>query len=145
MATIDFLALNPKKEADLEALFLLTREGYARRSLDEYHLQRQVLSRYFVGAMLMTEPLLEMLRRELRRVTPDARIELDELEAVLVNEVLKREVLKREVVEGEKAEEAQKKVVKAAGKALRKARKERTESAAQEPAVAVGSVETITA
>lgn len=129
VTTIDFLALNPKKEADLEALFLLTREGYAKRSLEEYHSQRQALSRYFVGAMLLSEPLLEVLRRELRRVTPDVRIELDELEAVLVNEVLKREV-----VEGEKAEEAQKKAAKAAGKALRKVERKPRAEAKLEPA-----------
>jgi len=54
------------------------------------------------------------MRRELRRLSPDVRIATAEIQAVLVNEVLKREV-----VEGEKAQDAVKKLARAANRALR--------------------------
>ena len=84
--------------------------------LGEYHTQKQALSRFFVGAMLQTEPVLDVIRRELRRVSPDVRIDSEQIKSVLINEVMKREVL-----EGDKADEAKKKVAKAASKALRAA------------------------
>ena len=55
-----------------------------------------------------------MIRRELRRVSPDTKIDIEQIRLVLVNEVIKHEVVK-----GERAVEASKKVAKAAQKQLR--------------------------
>lgn len=111
---IDFSTLNSRSEHDLELLYLWCKEGWQRSVLGEYHTQRQALSRFFVGAMLQTSAVLEVIRRELRRVSPDVRIDIDQIKEVLLSEVIKREV-----IEGEKAEEARKKIAKAAAKALR--------------------------
>jgi hypothetical protein len=111
---IDFSTLSSRSESDAELLYLWCKEGWQRSVLGEYHTQKQALSRFFVGAMLQTEPVLDVIRRELRRVSPDVRIDVDQIRAVLINEVIKREVL-----EGDKADEARKKVAKAASKALR--------------------------
>jgi hypothetical protein len=122
---LDFSALSVRSEADLDLLYLWCKEGWQRSVLGEYHTQKQALSRFFVGAMLQTEPVLDVIRRELRRVSPDVRIDVDQIKAVLVNEVMKREVL-----EGDKAEDAKKKVAKAASKALRAASVAKAETAA---------------
>ncbi|MFA6310823.1 MAG: restriction endonuclease subunit R [Sterolibacterium sp.] len=111
---IDFSALNARSDHDIELLYLWCKEGWQRSVLGEYHTQRQALSRFFIGAMLQTDPVLEVLRRELRRVSPDVRIDIDQIKSVLTTEVIKREV-----IEGEKAEEARKKIARAASKALR--------------------------
>lgn len=111
---LDICALNPRSQADIELLYLWCKEGWQRSVLGEYHTQRQALSRFYVGAMLQTDPVLEVVRRELRRLSPDVRIDSDQILAVLVNEVIKREVL-----EGEKADEARKKIARTASRALR--------------------------
>lgn len=72
--------------------------------------------------MILSSPVLELIRRELRRVSPDVRIDLEE-----ISNVLTAEVLKREVIDGEKAEEARKKIARAASKSLR-AKAEKSES-----------------
>jgi len=61
-----------------------------------------------LAAVILGGPVLKVIRRELRRLSPDARVEIEEIKSVLTTEVLKREVL-----EGEKADAARKKVVKA--------------------------------
>lgn len=111
---IDFSTLNARSETDLELLYLWCKEGWQRSVLGEYHTQRQALSRFFIGAMLQTTPVLEVIRRELRRVSPDVRIDVEQIKDVMLNEVIKREVL-----EGDKADEARKKIARAASKALR--------------------------
>jgi hypothetical protein len=111
---LDFCALNPRNESEIETLYLWCKEGWQRSVLGEYHIQKQALSRFFIGAMLLNDPVVEVIRRELRRVSPDVRIELDQIKAVLAAEVIKRDVM-----EGEKAEEARRKIAKAATKALR--------------------------
>jgi hypothetical protein len=111
---VNLCSLNAKVDADLEALYLLTKEGWAKSALGDFHSQKQALSRFFLGAMVLSDPVVEVIRRELRRVSPDVRIDLEEIRAALSNEVIKREVM-----EGEKAEEARKKISRAASKVLR--------------------------
>src|SRR5688572_3915186 len=101
---IDFLSLDARNKAHLEQLYLWCKEGWIKSVLGDYHTQKQALSRFFLGAMVLSEPVLEVIRRELRRVSPDVRIEIEQ-----IKEVLSTEVIKREVTEGEKAEEAAKK------------------------------------
>jgi len=115
LMTLQFCALSGKSDSDMESLFLLTREAQGKSLLDEYHEQRLALSRYCMGAVVLSEPVLAAIRRELRRMSPDVRIEVEEIQRVLSDEVIKREVL-----EGEKALEAKRRLAKAASKALRK-------------------------
>jgi len=110
----DFLSLNPKRSEDIESLYLLAKEGFQKSALGDYTAQRQALSRFCIGAMLLTDTIVDVIRRELRRITPDVRIDSEQIRAVLVQEVIKRDVL-----EGDKAEEARRKVVKASNRALR--------------------------
>lgn len=111
---INFSQMNPKKASDLELLYHLTREGWLRSALGEFHTQQQALSRFFLGAILMSGPVLEVVRRELRRFSPDIKFNTEQIKSVLM-----QEVLKRDVVEGEKADEARKKHSKAASRLLR--------------------------
>jgi len=111
---IKFSELNPKKSSDIELLYNLSREGLIKSALGEFHNQQQALSRFFMGAMVVSNPVLEVIRRELRRISPDVRIDIEQIKSVLVNDVLKREV-----VESEKADEARKKINRVAGKLLR--------------------------
>jgi predicted type IV restriction endonuclease len=111
---IDMTALNCKRDEDIDCLFLLAKEGFQKSALGDYSDQRQALNRFSIAAMIQTEPVLDVIRRELRRMSPDIRIECDQIQNVLVSEVLKRDVL-----EGEKAEEAKKKISRAAHRALR--------------------------
>lgn len=125
---IDFCAANMRVQADLERLFLWCKEGWQRSVLGEYHTQRQALSRYFVAAMLQSDAVVDVVRRELRRVSPDVRIESEEIRDVLVNEVLKREV-----IEGDRASDARKKIARAATRALRAPKKDSAPECAETP------------
>lgn len=128
LVTLDFNALTGKSRGDVESLFLLTREAQGKSLLDEYHQQRQALSRFMLGAVVLSEPVLNVVRRELRRLSPDVRIDAEEIEHVLTEEVIKREVL-----EGDRAADAKRKVAKASAKAQR-AKTEKDESAPLPPA-----------
>lgn len=113
---IDFCNLNSRHEQDLDLLYLWCKEGWQRSVLGEFHTQKQALSRFFLGSIILTQPVLDVVRRELRRVSPDVKIETEQIRAVLANEVIKREVM-----EGDKADEAKKKVASSLAKPLRTA------------------------
>jgi len=123
----DLLELNPGKLGNLEPLFLLSREGLGKSALPDYYVRKQATSRYVIGAILLSDPLLKAVRRELKKVSPEIKFDLDHIKGVV-----DREVLKREVAEGEKAVEARKRVEKAVKAAQTKKKPKKK----QEPAVA---------
>jgi predicted type IV restriction endonuclease len=116
---LDLLAVNPRNSEQIELVGLLAKEGWKKANLGEYHSVRQALNRFTLAALILSDSVLDVLRREVRRMSPNIRVEPEEIKNVLAGDVLKREVL-----EGEKAEVARKQVAKAAGKALRVSKSE---------------------
>lgn len=113
---INLLDINPKNAGQLEQLYLIAREAWAKSTLSMYYTQLQATNKFTLAAVLLTDPVLDVMRRELRRYNPDVKVQPEE-----IKEVLLKDVLKREVVEGEKAEEATKKIEKMGRAALRQA------------------------
>ena len=111
---IDFCALNPKNDRDVELLYLLSKEGWVKSALGDYHTQRQALSRFYIGATVVSEPIVTAIRRQLRQLSPDVRIDVEQIRAVL-----SQEVIKREVMEGEKADAARKKIARISSSSVR--------------------------
>ena len=110
----DLLSLNVKNRSQVENLFMLAKEGHSKAVLNDFHAQRQATSRYLLAAVVLSEPVLEVARRELRRAFPDLRIDTEELRESFV-----QQVLKREVTEGDKAVEARKRLARAQCKPLK--------------------------
>jgi len=79
-----------------------------KSALEEYHVQKQSLSKFFIGQVLLTDVILDAIRKHVKKITPNAKLEIDD-----IKEVLSNEVVKREIYEGEKAEDAKKKIAKA--------------------------------
>jgi hypothetical protein len=124
---LNLLELSAKRQVDVERLWLLAKEGIQKAGLADYHTQREALSRFTLAALLISDPLLDVMRRELRRISPEVRIDADEICAVLTSEVIKREVL-----EGERATTAKRLVSRAAGRTLRKVAPSGSQSALAE-------------
>ena len=108
------LSLNLKNRPQVENLFLFAKEGHSKSVLHDFHTQRQATSRYLLAAAVLSDPGVDLLRRELRRAFPDVRVDVNELRETLIHEVLKRDV-----TEGDKADEARKRLARAQGKALK--------------------------
>lgn len=90
---IDFQSLNARKTQDQEVLFLLAREGLSKDVMAEYHERLQSLNKNVISAILLSDPVLSLVRRELRRLTPGLRVESAELESILRNDIVKRNIL----------------------------------------------------
>lgn len=106
--------LSGKNDDHIAKLFLLSRESIVKSALEEYHDQKQATSKFVLSAAILSDPVLEVVRRQLRRMSPDLRIEIDDLRTAI-----SQDVLKREVVEGEHANQARKKLSRAANRMLR--------------------------
>lgn len=132
---LDLCQLSHRDSEHVERIGLLAKEGWQKARLGEYHSYRQALSRFAVGAALLTEPVVDTIRRELRRATPGLKVEEDEIRNILTTEVIKREVL-----EGDKALAAQRNLAKSGNRSLRKTREAADTETTAVPLPATGSV-----
>jgi len=111
VCTIDFVSLNPRSKDEQEKVFLLCKKGITTDAIEEFHDYIKVVNRFVIGAVILTDPVLGVIRRELRRITPGLKVENDE-----VRSIIETELLKRDVVEGDSFENARKRVKKATKK-----------------------------
>lgn len=127
VSSFNLLEMNPKNEEDLKKMFLLCREGISSDAMDTYHQHTQILNRYTVAQILLTEPLVGAIRKEMRKLFPDTKIDHQQ-----ITDILNNEVLKREVIEGEKAKETQKKISRLLNKLAKQAEKSKEKPDATE-------------
>jgi voltage-gated potassium channel len=91
----------------------ITAEGRVL-AMSDYCDQKQALSKYSIGAVILSDTVLNVIRHELRHISPDVKIDIEQIRSVLENEVLNSEV-----VAGEKADEAHKRIARANNRALK--------------------------
>lgn len=103
--------INLKNEEDCKKLFLLCREGITTDAMDVYHQHTQILNRFVVAQVILAEPVLGAIRREMRRLFPELKVDQENISEMLTNEIFKREV-----IEGDKAKDTQTKIRKVTNK-----------------------------
>lgn len=111
---LNLLTSEPKDPAVVDRLYLLSREGMAKQAIGTYHEEKQATSRFMLAALLQSEPVLEVLRREIRRASGGLKVEIAEL-----RETLRAEVIKRDALEGDAAKAAETRIRKMASRSLR--------------------------
>jgi predicted type IV restriction endonuclease len=104
----EFPLLSIKKSSDKEFLFNLCKESLNKSGLENYYIQKQTFSRFFISQIILTDSVLDSIKKILKKVSPDIKVSNEE-----IKELIETEVLKREVIEGEKAENSKKRLSRA--------------------------------
>lgn len=112
--------ISPKREEDLQKLFLLAREGLTADAISSFHQQVQQFNRYTVAQIITSDTITTSIRKELRRIFPDLKIEVSQIQSLIINEVIKRDTL-----EDEQVKEAQQRIKKAIQKLNRNLNKDK--------------------
>lgn len=102
--------LNTKKQSDIELLYYLSIEAFAQNSkatLEDLRKQKQILNRFIIGQVILTDSGIDGIRKCVRRLYPDLKVTNEEIYSIIYNEIFKREIL-----ESESSEEAKKAVAK---------------------------------
>lgn len=71
----DFLNLNSKKQSDIELLYYVSKESLGKSVLEDFRLQKQALSKFFIGQVLITEPILDSIRKTLKKIAPEVKLQ----------------------------------------------------------------------
>lgn len=112
---INFADLDPKNDEHLEKLFIICKEGLAKDAREVFLEKVQVMNRFILGGILMSEDVINLIRRELRKLSDGVLVAPEEIAKVLA-----AEVLKRDVIEGEEAAKAQNRIKRFYSRAARK-------------------------
>jgi hypothetical protein len=111
---LDLLSDSPRDTKVKEMAFLLSKEGMTKAAINQFHADKQALSKFNVAAVLRSDEALTVVRRELKRAYPKLSPTVEQ-----IRELIENEVMKREVVEGDRASAAIKAMRKATSRALR--------------------------
>jgi hypothetical protein len=93
VSELDAIAANVRNPEVIECFGNLSREGFSKGTMADLLLQKQVTSKFTVAAVLQTDFILEVLRREIRRMSSGVKIDVEYLRSLLRDEVLKRDLI----------------------------------------------------
>ena len=125
VSSFNLCNINLKSEDDLNKLFLLCKEGISSDAMDIYHQHTQLVNKFVIAQITTSDPIVSLVRRELKKLFPEIKVEAEQILDILTNEVLKREV-----IEGDKVKETQAKIKKATSKIARQSAKKAVEPSA---------------
>jgi hypothetical protein len=131
VSELDAIATNVRSSEVIECFGNLSREGFSRGTMAELLLHKQVTSKFTVAAVLQTDFILEVLRREIRRMSSGVKVEVEYLRSLL-----RDEVLKRDLVDSDEAKAAHQNIKRLQRAATRKKTAARETDADEAPIVA---------
>ena len=96
-------AVDAKHEPDIDKMFCLCKEGVEKGAREELFEKVQCVNRFVVGQLILHDPVISLIRRELRKMADGIMVESEEVENILRMGVLKRDVVDEEDSEAQKA------------------------------------------
>lgn len=112
VCSFNFSELEPKNADHLEKLYIICKEGLVKDAREEFHEKVLTVNRFILGALILSDEIVNVIRKELRKISDGVLVAPEE-----ISNILKNEVIKRDVIEGEDATKAQTKVKKFYNKA----------------------------
>lgn len=103
----DLLAGSVKDEKFIESLLLVTKEGVEKCVREDLFEKIQCVNRFVIGAIILSDPVVAAVKKELRKLAEGIRIEDSEIASLI-----REGVLRRDLIEGDEATSALAKVSK---------------------------------
>ncbi|MFQ5581092.1 MAG: type I restriction enzyme HsdR N-terminal domain-containing protein [Mariprofundaceae bacterium] len=110
-----FTELNPRSGQDVEMLYMLCKRGIDKDLITDFYERQQVVNKFMITAIALSQPVASTIRRELRKIKPGLKVDVEEIQ-----EILQREAFKREVIETGTAQDTISKVSRAMARAAKK-------------------------
>jgi len=131
----DLTELSARKEKDLEALHLISKEGVQKDCREELYQKILNVNKYIIGNLLLSDPIQNVIRRELKKFDNSLKVDQQEILDITENEIIKRDVIDSE--DGKKAASKVKRHFnKSATKSKSQSKKETVKKATSSPFIA---------
>ncbi|MDR2458357.1 MAG: type I restriction enzyme HsdR N-terminal domain-containing protein [Clostridiales Family XIII bacterium] len=97
--SFDFLSLKPSAEDDMDMLYAISKRGFqmiGTSALSELYENKAFINKYVLGQLLLNDSVVQYLRRFLRKISPDVKVDNEKISKILANDVIKREIFEEE-------------------------------------------------
>lgn len=93
ISSFSLLDINVKSQSDLNLLFMLCRRGTDKNLIQEYYEYRQSINKQMITAVIASDPVISVVRRELKKIKNGLKVKDDEIRAILLDQIVKRELI----------------------------------------------------
>ena len=93
----DIANMNHRNAKDQETLFLLCKRGIKKDIIDDFYQHSKSVNRHTIGAILLSDQVLNSVRKELKKITPGIKVDIDQIKSITENEILKRDILDSDI------------------------------------------------
>ena len=103
VARFNWESIDVRCEQELEKVFCLCKEGVEKNARDELFEKVQCVNRFVVGQLILQEPVVSILRKELRKMSEGIAVEHEEVVKILRVGVLRGDLLSEDEPEVQNA------------------------------------------
>jgi hypothetical protein len=107
---VDLCTASPKASEVKEFFGSLSKEVFTSSSISQVFQAKQIMSKHTIAALLLSDPVVGLVRREMRKMADGINPYMDEIRTIILEQVIKRELTETE--EARLAEKAVKKALK---------------------------------
>jgi predicted type IV restriction endonuclease len=96
VSEFNLLNINPKVSKELEALFVISKDGQEKSIIEDFYSSIQVKNKFIIGCLLNSDEIYSVIRRTMKKLFIDVKISEQEIADIMVNDIIKREVIDSE-------------------------------------------------
>jgi len=86
------LKFNPKNENAHQIMYVFSKEGLSKSSLLECYDKTRATSKYLIGAILVSDSVLSVIKKEIKKIHEDVKVGEEALAEILSRDIIKREI-----------------------------------------------------
>lgn len=93
VAKFNIDSISVKNERDIQTLAIITKEGVEKSFREEMYEKIQCVNKYVVGQLLISEPVVSTIRREIKKLSDGINVDEAEVVSLLRDNIIRREIL----------------------------------------------------
>jgi predicted type IV restriction endonuclease len=96
ISEFNLLAINPKADKEIEALFVISKDGQEKSIIEDFYSSIQVKNKFIIGCLLNSTEVHSLIRRTMKKLFGDVKITEQEIADIMANDIIKREIIDSE-------------------------------------------------
>ena len=89
----NLINLNPKTEKEIEALFVISKDGQDKSIIEDFYANIQVKNKFIIGTLLNSDEIHSLIRKTMKKLFGDIKINDQEIADMMINDIIKREII----------------------------------------------------